>query len=78
MPMNKSKWKGLTFRAHLSLLSKVNRLTKLIVIIYFHKTKIIKATRFRNQLFPLETLTAFTLGRSIAYKVVLGKGFNFR
>jgi len=76
MPMNKSKWKGLPFRAHLSLLSKVNRLAKLILIIYFHETKIIKATRFRNQLFPIETLTVFTLGGSIAYKVALSKGFN--
>jgi len=76
--MNKSKWKGLGFKAHLSLLSNVNRLAKLILIIYFHEIKIIKATRFRNQLFPIEALTVFTLGESIVYKVALGKRFNFR
>jgi len=31
-----------------------------------------------NQEFPIETLTVFTSGKSIAYKVALGEGFNFR
>jgi len=63
MPMNKSKWKGIRFRAHLSLLSKVNRITKLILVIYFHETKTIKATGFHNQIIPIEALTIFTSGR---------------
>ena len=71
VPMNESKWKGLRFRAHLSLLLKVIRLTKLTLIIYFHETKIIAATRFHNQIILIEALTIFMPGGSIAYKVAL-------
>jgi len=60
--MNKSKWKGLRFRVLLSLLSKVNELTKLTLVIYFHETKTIKATRFYNQIIPIEALNVFTSG----------------
>ena len=66
------------FKAHPSPLLKVQRLTKLTLVIYFHETTINKVRRFGNPLFPVKTLTVFTLGKSIAYKVALDKEFNFR
>jgi len=51
-------------------------LTEFILVIYFYETKIIKVTRLSNQIFPIETQTIFTLGRPIAHKVTLDKGFN--
>jgi len=41
-------------------------------MIYFHETRIVKATKFPN-----ETLIVFTSRYLIAHKVALDKGFNF-
>ena len=45
---------GLQIKMHLSLLSKVNRLTKTTSVINFHETKVIKATGLSNQNFQLK------------------------
>jgi len=60
---------GLQIKIHLRLVSKVNRLTKITLIIYFHETKVIKPIGLSNQ-FPIETLTVFTLRKLIARKLL--------
>ena len=49
----------LQIEAHLRLPSKVDRLTKIILVIYFHETRIIKGTRLSNQKLPIKTLIVF-------------------
>jgi len=50
----------------------------MILIVYFHKIRIIEVIRLSNQEFSIETLTVFTSGKSTAYKVALDQGVNFR
>ena len=40
---------GLQIKMHLRLSSKVDRLTKTTLIIYFHETGVVKDTEFSNQ-----------------------------
>ena len=48
--------KGLQTKMHLCLLSKVDRLTKTTLIIYFYETKEIEATGLSNKKFQLKPL----------------------
>jgi len=68
---------GLQIKIHLPLVSKVNRLTKITSIIYFHEIKVIKPIGLSNQ-FPIETLTVFHIKKINCSQVALDKGFNFR
>jgi len=62
---------------HLHLFSKIDKLTKTILFVYFHETRVIKAMRVNNQKSQLKALIVFTSGKSIAHKNALDKGFNF-